>query len=216
MVTRFIFADNQELTCFALESLVSRDWPEARLFCAHDKAELLALLDEENSSVVLLDYTLFDFTGPEALLHLSQRFPLVQWVLMSEELTDSFVRQVAYSSQNVSVVFKDCTLQTVKAALQSVTCGKRYICQRATEILLEQQHREEEAIPLTPTEIEIVKCIVQGKTTKEIAAERFCSIHTINTHRKNIFRKLGLNTAHDVIRYAYRAGLADAGDLYYI
>ena len=62
--------------------------------------------------------------------------------------------------------------------------------------------------------MEIVKAIAQGKTTKEIAAERVSSIHTITTHRKNIFRKLGINTAHEVVKYAFRAGLIDSSDFY--
>ena len=50
--------------------------------------------------------------------------------------------------------------------------------------------------------------------TKEIATERFSSIHTITTHRKNIFRKLKVNTAHEVIKYALRAGWVDPSDFY--
>ena len=69
-------------------------------------------------------------------------------------------------------------------------------------------------ILLTNTEIEIVKAIAQGKTTKEIAAERFSSVHTVTTHRKNIFRKLKVNTAHEVIKYALRAGLVDSSEFY--
>ena len=67
---------------------------------------------------------------------------------------------------------------------------------------------------MTETEIEIVKAIAQGKTTKVIAEERFSSIHTINTHRKNIFRKLKINTAHEVVKYALRAGLIDSSEFY--
>lgn len=67
---------------------------------------------------------------------------------------------------------------------------------------------------LTKTETEIVRAIAQGKTTKEIAAERFSSIHTITTHRKNIFRKLGINTAHEATKYALRAGLVDPSEFY--
>ena len=66
----------------------------------------------------------------------------------------------------------------------------------------------------TQTETEILKAIAQGKTTKEIAAQRFSSFHTITTHRKNIFRKLGINTAHEATKYALRAGLIDASEFY--
>ena len=83
-----------------------------------------------------------------------------------------------------------------------------------TDIIIQQQEEDERPSVLTTTEMEIVKAIAQGKTTKEIAAERFSSIHTITTHRKNIFRKLGINTAHEVVKYALRAGLIDSSEFY--
>ena len=67
---------------------------------------------------------------------------------------------------------------------------------------------------LTKTETEILKCIALGMTTKEIAEKRFSSFHTINTHRKNIFRKLGVNNAHEATKYALRAGLVDSAEYY--
>ena len=86
--------------------------------------------------------------------------------------------------------------------------------QKALELIIHQQYEEEKPDILTATEAEIVKAIAQGKTTKEIAEERFSSVHTITTHRKNIFRKLGVNTAHEVVKYAIRAGLVDPSEFY--
>ena len=82
------------------------------------------------------------------------------------------------------------------------------------EQILAGLQEEKEPDVLTSTELEIVKAIAQGKTTKEIANERFSSVHTINTHRKNIFRKLKVNTAHEVIKYALRAGLVNPSEFY--
>jgi len=62
--------------------------------------------------------------------------------------------------------------------------------------------------------MEIVKAIALGKTTKEIAEERISSIHTVNTHCKNIFRKLGINTAHEAVKFALREGLIDTCEFY--
>ena len=81
-------------------------------------------------------------------------------------------------------------------------------------LIKEQQEKDDQSNILTETETEIVRAIAQGKTTKEIANERYSSIHTITTHRKNIFRKLGVNTAHEVIKYALRAGLVDSSEFY--
>lgn len=209
----YIIADNQELTHFALESLLRKD-NENIVYHASDRAGLVALLKEHESAVVLLDYTLFDFADEDQLLIIAERFSLSQWLLISEELTPLFIRRIIYSSHQFSMVFKDGTMSEIQEALKAVTRHNRYLSQRALETLISQQQEEEAPSILTQTETEIVKAIALGKTTKEIAAERFSSIHTITTHRKNIFRKLGINTAHEVVKYALRAGLIDPSEFY--
>lgn len=209
----FIVADNQELTRFALESLLEKN-EAANIYRAFDKAGLVALLKEHESAVVLLDYTLFDFTDEDQLLIISERFNLSDWILISDELTPQFIRRVVFSSHQFSVVFKDGPLSEVREALNSVERHTRYLSQRALETIITQQQDDEAPSILTTTETEIVKAIAQGKTTKEIAAERFSSIHTVTTHRKNIFRKLGINTAHEAVKYALRAGLIDPSEFY--
>ncbi len=209
----YIIADNQPLTSFALESLLKGD-ERNLVFHAANKKELLSLLLEYEKSVVLLDYTLFDFPDEESLLVMSERFSMTSWILLSDELTAKFLLRMIYSSHSFSVVFKDMSVKSLRDAMTYATEGRRYICQRATEMILTRQVEEEKNATLTATEIEIVKAIAQGKTTKEIAAERYLSTHTVNTHRKNIFRKLNVNTAHEVIRYALRAGWVNPSDFY--
>ena len=210
----FIIADNQELTRFALESLLKND-EENVVYRAFDRAGLVELLKEHESAVVLLDYTLFDFADEDQLLIIAERFNLSDWILISDELTPQFLRRIVYSSHQFSVVYKDGPLSEVREALSAVNRHTRYLSQRALETIITQQQQEEETPSvLTTTEMEIVKGIALGKTTKEIAAERFSSIHTVTTHRKNIFRKLGINTAHEAVRYALRAGLIDPSEFY--
>ena len=211
---KYILADNQELTRFALESLI-RSKGESDIFKASDKAGLVQLLKEHENAVVLLDYTLFDFADEDQLLIVAERFALSEWILISDELTPQFLRRVVYSSHQFSVVFKDGPLSEVKDALQAVDRHTRYLSQRALEVIINHQQEEDKSDNLlTQTETEIVKAIAQGKTTKEIAAERFSSVHTVTTHRKNIFRKLGINTAHEAVKYALRAGLIDPSEFY--
>lgn len=210
---KYIIADNQELTGFAIQSLLKRDEDHA-VYRAVDKAGLIQLLKEHEDSVVFLDYTLFDFADEDQLLIVAERFSLSEWILISDELTPQFIRRVVYSSHQFSVVFKDGPMSEIREALQAVGQHNRYLSQRALETIITQQQEEELPSILTQTETEIVKAIAQGKTTKEIAEERFSSIHTITTHRKNIFRKLGVNTAHEVIKYALRAGLVDSSEFY--
>ena len=209
----YIIADNQELTGYALQSLLKRDEGSA-VFRAVDKAGLIELLKGHEDAVVFLDYTLFDFSDEDQLLIVAERFSLSEWILISDELTPQFIRRVVYSSHQFSLVFKDGPMSEIREALQAVSRHTRYLSQRALEAIISKQQDDEKPDILTATETEIVKAIAQGKTTKEIAAERFSSIHTVTTHRKNIFRKLGINTAHEAVKYALRAGLIDASEFY--
>lgn len=210
----YILADNQELTRIALISLISQD-NDNKLYVASDKAGLVELLKKHEDATVLLDFTLFDFVDVDQLLIIGERFSMSQWILISDELTAAFMRQVVYSSHQFSIVFKDGPLKDIRDALEAVGHHSRHISQRALEVIINQQQEEDESHSvLTETETEIVRAIAQGKTTKEIAAERFSSVHTITTHRKNIFRKLGINTAHEAVKYALRAGLIDASEFY--
>lgn len=211
-MAKYILADNRELTRFALESLIRQK--EGTVYKTSNKAGLVELLKEHENAIVLLDYTLFDFADVDQLLIVGERFALARWILISEDLTPAFLRRVVYSSHQFSIVFKDEPLSSVREALQAASNHKRFFSQKALETIISQQEEEERPSILTETEIEIVKAIAQGKTTKEIAEERFSSIHTINTHRKNIFRKLKINTAHEVVKYALRAGLIDSSEFY--
>ena len=210
----YIIADNQELTRLALITLV-RQTEGNTLYLATDKAGLVELLKEHEDAVVLFDFRLFDIADADQLLIIAERFVLSQWVLVSEELTPAFMRRVVYSSHQFSIVFKDEPLSEIREALLTVGHHQRHISQRALEAIIGQQTTEDQRPSiLTETEKEIVRAIAQGKSTKEIAAERFSSVHTITTHRKNIFRKLGVNTAHEVVKYALRAGLVDSSEFY--
>ena len=213
MMKEYILADNQELTRFALEGIIKKD-ETAVVYRTIDKVGLVALLKEHEASIVVLDYTLFDFQDEDQLLIIAERFSQSSWILLSDELTPQFLRRILYASHQFSVVFKDGPLSEVREALNAVNRHTRYLSQRALETIITQQQEEEKPDILTQTETEIVKAIAQGKTTKEIAAERFSSIHTVTTHRKNIFRKLGINTAHEVVKYALRAGLIDPSEFY--
>ena len=136
-------------------------------------------------------------------------------LLFSEDLSIDFARQIAAESYSFSIVMKESPLSEIREALHYATEGRRFICQRMAEMLLAPQNAPaDDTVKLTKTETEILKCIALGMTTKEIAERRFSSFHTINTHRKNIFRKLGVNNVHEATKYALRAGLIDSAEYY--
>ncbi|MCR5711337.1 response regulator transcription factor [Prevotella sp. tf2-5] len=213
-MVNFILADNQELTAFALRTLI-RELESATIHVAVNKDQLISQLQKEEKSIVVLDYTLYDIQDEEQLLVIIERFPRTQWIMVSDDLTIQVMRKLVYTVRNVSIVFKDSPFKLFRHAIDYATRGDRYLCQRAAEVLICQQADEEQRPKvLTETEIEILRGVAQGKTTKEIAYERYSSIHTVNTHKKNIFRKLQVNTAHEAIKYAFRAGLVDPSEFY--
>ncbi len=210
----YILADNQDITRTGLEALCLRI-PDSQVKSVSNKDELLLLLQQMSDAVVVLDYSLFDFKDVNALLMMHLRFPSVEWILFSEELSNDFVRRIVAEGSSFCVVSKNCDIAEIETALRSARDHKRYLCRLTMEQLLAiPTHDEPEKVALTATETEILKEIAMGKTTKEIAAERCSSFHTVNTHRKNIFRKLDVNTAYEATKYALRAGLIDSSDYY--
>lgn len=211
-----IIADNQDITKAGILYLTDRipDFPLVTE--AADKQELLQFLQRYPQAVVLLDYTLFDLAGADELLIIQERFKQVSWILFSDELSEDFIRRILFSSEAFSIVLKDASSDEIQAALQSALRSERFICQQIHHLLSNKNLiREPKEHPvLTSTEKEILKAIALGKTTKEIASERFSSIHTITTHRKNIFRKLEVNNVHEATKYALRAGIVDTTEYY--
>lgn len=207
-----LIADNQGITQAGLMFLL-QSVSEAESRTVADKAGLIEELKKCPNSVVIVDYTLFDINDGAELLVLGDRYPNVCWLLFSDDLSTEFIRLVVASSIRFGVVLKDSPLSEIRLAISTAIVGQRYICQRVTEQLLKPEKKEEK-IKLTATETDILKDIALGMTTKEIAEKRFSSFHTINTHRKNIFRKLGVNNVHEATKYALRAGLVDSAEYY--
>ena len=208
-----ILADNQDITRAGLLYVFEQIGVE-NVVTATDKAALLDKLRDNPCSVVILDYTLFDFSGDSELLILGERFKNAFLVLFSEELSLDFVRRMVGTSLSVSVLLKESPMSEITDCLKQALAHKRYICQRMLEMMLVPANTLESKVPLTKPETEILRDIALGMTTKEIAEKRFSSFHTVNTHRKNIFRKIEVNNVHEATKYAIKSGLVDTADYY--
>ncbi len=207
----FILADNQDITRAGLETVLERCGVAASVtVCAHTRW-LTGLLGEVPCAAVILDYTLFDFYGVEQMLNLASRYDRTSWLLFSEELGRSFIRNVGVRDR-FGIVMKGEPLREIEAAIVATAEYRTYLCDYAGKIIGEQDPLSGEAERLTASESSILREIALGRTTKEIAAGRCLSFHTINSHRKNIFRKLGVNNVQEAIRYALRAGIIDMAD----
>ena len=207
-------ADHQDITRAGMMYILS-GMNDVDFRQTEDKTELIFQLKEHPDSIVIIDYTSFDINDIEELEVLSLRFPQTRWILFCTELSTDFVKRLIGIGPQYSILLKDSSLREIKECITySIRC-QRYICQHMTELLLTPEKQiTKEDFKLTRTETEILKDIAMGMTTKEIAEKRFSSFHTVNTHRKNIFHKLGVNNVHEATKYALRSGLVDAAEYY--
>ncbi|MDR0754132.1 MAG: response regulator transcription factor [Prevotellaceae bacterium] len=208
-----ILADNQDITRTGILSILQEFGLTDSVVEVSSRTELMEKLVRCPGAVVLLDYTLFDFSDSQ-MMNMKQRYPQSLWILFSEELSKHFLRQVLQSGQLFSVVMKtDAKNDIVQAIIKSLR-GEIYLCDTARQILYGEIPSNPAYDKLTSSERLVLHEIAKGKTTKEIAYEQNLSFHTINTHRKNIFRKLEINNVHEATKYALRAGIIDLTEYY--
>jgi len=212
-----ILADNQDISNAGWCYLINNQFEDIKILEVSQKKELIDSLTLYPDSLVILDYTLFDFSSANELVILQVRFEHVDWILFSDELSDDFLRTVLYNTNSFGVLMKDSTKDEIHSALKEALKGNRYICNHVSNILLDNSrslYSQSTKQVLTATEQEILKEMALGKTTKEIASKRHVSAHTIMTHRKNIFRKIEVNNVHEATKYAMRAGIVDMAEYY--
>ena len=116
--------------------------------------------------------------------------------------------QLRRKRQDIGMIFQHFNLMSQLTAEENVAFALKH------SGLSKEEKKEKRGSSLTVTECEILKLMALGKTTKEIAAERFLSVYTVMTHRKNIFRKLEVNNVYEATKYALRAGIVDAVEYY--
>jgi DNA-binding NarL/FixJ family response regulator len=209
-------ADRQDITQAGIKYLVSSIDGIDPVETLQNKRDLITNLINKPAAIVIIDYLLFDFSSVDEMLIISQRFPKSNWIIFSETLTDDFLKRVVYEGDTLSILLKSSPMQEIQSALIYALRHERFICPRVSNQLLNanKSAKEKSETALTSTEKEILKAIALGKTTKEIAAERNLSFHTIITHRKNIFRKLDVNNVHEATKHAMRAGIIDPTEYY--
>ena len=207
-----ILADNQPITRLGIINLWNKFVPEGLIFPVKDRVELLNTLATYPESLILLDYTLFDFSSFDSMLITSMRYSHARWILFSDDLNDMFLRRVV-PERHFSVLTKDDSIEEISQALLNGIAKRQFLSERV-KIMLQNKKNLNEKLPLTQTEIEVLKGIAQGKTSRTVADERNLSIHTIATHRKNIFRKIGVNNVLEASKYAAQIGIVNLTEYY--
>lgn len=214
MADKLIYiADNQELTREGIISFVKRFFNgEAVIEVMCYKEELFSKVNANKPFLLIIDHSTFEWDSPQDYLLLKKTAPDTAILVISEVFTYSQAREVL-SAGITHFILKTGTEEDVFDALKSVVNKKKFISSEIYDLLIqkEQQKVSYPVVPvkLSPSEIEVARFIAEGKTTKEIANNKHLSFHTVNTHRKNIFRKLGINSSFELVKYVMNSGLSN-------
>jgi DNA-binding NarL/FixJ family response regulator len=158
--------------------------------------------------VVILDYNQARFSL-ETINKLKATHPQTRVLIISNDQDKATIFQALEREVN-SFLTKECGQNEIIGAIQATARGEKFFCSNVLNYILEKSFGKEEncdPIPLSPREIEIVGMVSRGMISKEIAAELNLSTHTIYTHRKNIMKKLGLNSTSELVLYALDKGI---------
>ncbi len=155
--------------------------------------------------VVLLDLNMPRLSGLAATELILERRPGTRILILSMHDSPEYIgTALAHGARGY--VLKDAPAEEVKVAIEAVMRGERYLCDGASSTLAPAATADGRE-PLTAREQSILLALAQGQSNKAVAAAFDISVRTVETHRKNIKRKLGIATTAGLTRYALEHGV---------
>jgi len=210
-LNKIVIADSQFLVVETLKTLLENDERFYLSGIVESQRELIQLLGQSTCNLLITDIALLDYDGVVDLQMIKQNFPQLSVLILTNSISKlDFTELTKIGIKNI--IYKTADRDEVLAAVDASLKGKKYYCGEILDMIIEMGESKaipEESVHLTSSEIEIVRLIAGGMTTKEIAEKKCISFHTVNTHRKNIFRKLNVSNASELIIHAIKAGLID-------
>jgi DNA-binding NarL/FixJ family response regulator len=213
---RIIIADTQFLVVESLTSLLNADERYSVVAVVSSKSELIKVLSEVSDGLLLIDIALIDNFEITDLKNINYEYPDVSILILTNSLTKPEILELTKSGIK-NIIYKTADREELLTAIDMAAKRKNYYSEEVLDLLIEPGERgqvNEKPGRLTFSEIEIVKLIANGLTAKEIALKKHISFHTVNTHRKNIFRKLGVSNSSELIMVAIKAGWIDNIEYY--
>ena len=214
---RIIIADPQYLTRAGFVQLFGSHPSIKVLAEANDSEELMAEVGKHKPDLVVLDYHKLEHFSLEDIAVLRKAYPGTRVLLVTDDDKKANIFS-ALSAGVSSILTKNCSRDEIINAVQATAKGEKFFCNKVLDILLEKHldisEDGEDCAPscLSARELEIVALIAQGVPTKGIADKLCLSTHTVYTHRKNIMKKLQINSATEMVMYAVNMGIVKTGE----
>ena len=208
-----ILVDNHRILSEGLRGLLSQE-PDMQVIAdAQDGREAIELVGRLRPDVVLMDVVMPELNGIEATRQIRKEYPSVRVLALSMHVDKRYVLGMLEAGA-AGYLPKDSNFEEVVRAVRAVASGQVYLSPRIANIVVQEYGRKAaenkaQSAPgsLSSREREVLQLLAEGHSAREIAGRLHLSVKTIETHRRNIQAKLGIDNVADLVRYAIREGL---------
>ncbi len=212
---RILLADDHEMVRNGLKAVLiaRRGWEVCGE--ALTGREAVAKARELRPDIAILDITMPELGGLEATRQIRLALPGTEVLILTMHDSDQLVREVLAAGARGYVLKSDAGHALV-SAVEALAAHKPFFSSKVSSVVLEgflHPHKPADTAtgsPLTPREREIVQALTEGRINKEVAEVLGISVKTVETHRTNIMRKLGLHSMSELVRYAVRNRIIEA------
>jgi DNA-binding NarL/FixJ family response regulator len=209
-VIRVLIADDHGIVRSGLRMLIDRQRDMSVVAEASDGVDALRLTQAEHPDVAVLDVSMPRMTGLQAAREIRAHSPDTRVLLLSMHDDERYFFE-GLQAGAAGYVLKRAADTDLIDALRTVAAGRTFLSDDAQATLMNawKEGRAEPEDPLTPRELEVVKLIAEAFTNRQIADTLQVSEKTVESHRSNLFAKLGMRDRVELVRYAIRRGLVE-------
>jgi two-component system, NarL family, nitrate/nitrite response regulator NarL len=202
---KLAIVDDHQIVIDGLRSLLKGHEQYEIVLESNNPETILEQLHKQSVDILLTDVMMPVMTGVELAKQIRQQFSSIKIITLSMNGEGSLVNQMIEESDISGYLLKNIGQTEFLTALDKIAAGGIYFSEEVLEEMLKASERkkETEEFKLTNREVEIVRLIEKEYSNKKIAEELFLSERTVETHRKNIFRKTKTSSLIGLIKYAY-------------
>ncbi len=171
----------------------------------------LAIANRTPPDVVLIDINMPGISGLDAIDMYKEALGSVRIVMLSMHDNRDFISTSVMHGAS-GYILKDAPTNEIIAAIEAVAAGGTYFSSGVSDVLMRLPDPNRHSGPLTSRETSVLTLVAEGKSSKDVALALNISARTVETHRKNIKKKLGIATTAGLTRYAIEAGLVTSTD----
>lgn len=197
--------DDHQIVIDGLMSLLKGHDQFRFAFATTDPTEVLEKLEKQSVDILLTDVMMPKLPGNQLARKVKEKFPSIKILALSMSGEGDMVNEMINDADISGYALKNIGKKELIDALDKIAAGGIYFSEEVIEELKRssQRKKESEQAHLTTREVEIIGLIEKEYNNKQIAETLFISERTVETHRKNIFRKTSTNSVIGLVKYAY-------------